>query len=353
MLKVAIGAFAMNPHPADNIRVVRITALDVERMSDNMKMFHGLIQAHEEMYPGIDIWLKKKVLPGMKDGERVAYIGIENDRPAVSCVLKRGELSKFCHLHIADGFQSLNLGEVFFSIMALEIRSEAKQVYFTLPESLWNSKREFFLSFGFEQAEKANVQYRLFEDELQCTAPFSVVWQHVLDKMPKLISSFSHAILLSIQPRHVSRIMRGEKTVEVRTRFSSKWRGSRAAMYSTSPTRAIVGHARIADVVQGDPEGIWKAYSEAVGCSREEFMRYANGAKHVYAIILDDIQPYRDGLGIPLTQMQHLLSKDLVPPQSYYNLSNNKEWAEAMTVAELLYRRLVSLRSAEIPALTP
>jgi len=333
--------------PTDTFQIVQLTSYDVQRASDNMKIFSSLIGAHDDMYPGIDVWLRKKVLPGIKDGERVAYIGFENGRPLVSCVLKKGEVAKFCHLHIADGFQNVHLGEVFFTKMALDIRNVAREVYFTLPESLWQAKHSFFSSFGFENAHKADVQYRLFDEELQCSAPFQLVWEKALDKLPKLVSWFSNSVLLSIQPQHASRIMSGEKSVEIRTRFSRRWKGSRAAIYSTSPTKAIVGHARIADVVEGDPDAIWSTFNVAVGCSKDEFASYTGAAKRVFAIVLDDVQAYEGGMGVPISQIQYLLSKDLVAPQSYFSLSNNTVWTEGLTIAELLHGKFRSVRDVD------
>src|SRR6185503_7723649 len=154
-------------------------------------------------------WLDGKVADGLRTGERTAFIGYLNDRPVASAVVKAGEEAKFCHLRLDDGIRDQNLGEVFFCLMAGETRRHhAKEVHFTLPESLWAEKFAFFGSFGFMTADRARTQYRLFEDELRCSAVFDDVWRAVLEKLPKLGCRFSihgramqSALVMSIAPK--------------------------------------------------------------------------------------------------------------------------------------------------------
>jgi predicted transcriptional regulator len=325
------------------IRVTRITDFDVRSVSDNYCALVEMIREHDPMYPGIDLWLKKKVTPGILSSERVAYIGYEEDRPVVSAVVKRGEYAKFCHLHISNDFRDMHLGEVFFSIMALEIRHMADTVYFTLPESLWESRRVFFESFGFLNPKVAETQYRLFDTELHCSAPYSSVWSAVLQKLPRLLQDFAgddsvvNGLLFSIRPQFADKILRGEKAVEIRRRFSPKWKGHKAAIYSSKPTRAVIGQAMISEVVSGTPEAIWLQFRDLLGCTKSEYDAYAHSTNEVFAITLDHVLPYSAPLS--LSQMEHLLNFNLTPPQSYCSMKNNMSWAQAVTVAELLHGR--------------
>jgi hypothetical protein len=92
----------MNMNDETNVRVIRLGSQDVLRMSDDLRAFEQLIVSNEEKYPAIRSWLRHKVFDGIKNGERVAFVGYHGSRPAISAVVKRGPESKFCHLRIDD-----------------------------------------------------------------------------------------------------------------------------------------------------------------------------------------------------------------------------------------------------------
>lgn len=297
------------------------------------------------MYPGIVQWLKSKVLPGVKEEMRVAYIGLNNNTPVVSAVLKRGIKSKICHLHIDEDIQNRHLGDLFFSMMTLDAKRRAEEVHFTLPESLWLEKSEFFRSFGFGHVSKANQQYRSSEDELRCSAPFDQVWQKVLEKLPIITSSLTRAqdsifsgILMSIKPQYVEKIQSGEKLIEIRRKFKKKWTGCRVTIYSSSPSQALHGYATIENVTEGPPEKIWSQFGEYIGSTKKDFDNYAGCSSKVYAISLKNYEPYLNP--VSTSQLEGLLDQqNLKPPQSYFSLETNAEWAKAVSVAELLHNR--------------
>lgn len=327
-----------------NLRVKRITPHDVRVDSDKLRVFSELISEHEPMYPNIRRWVQSKVLPGIKSKERMAYIGLNNDEPIVSAVLKCGKDTKFCHLHIDEAFKGNHLGELFFAMMALDARHLSRVVHFTLPESLWTEKKGFFQSFGFLEASKTITQYRGNETEFRCSASFDVVWGRVLEKLPKIISTFTKSrdiifsgLLMSFKPEYIEKMQSGEKVVEVRRKFNPKWTGCRIALYSSSPDQVLHGYASVEYVRKDAPDRIWVEYETSIGCSKEEFDKYTNSCDYVYAIGLKNYESYRDP--IVLEQMSWLLGKDLKPPQSYISLAKNKPWVEAISVAELLHGR--------------
>jgi hypothetical protein len=195
-----------------DFNIVRIGATDAKGKSDHFSSLCELLLQNENAYPEIAAWVKNKVIPGLISGERSAFLGYENDKPVASAVVKRGSASKFCHLNLAGDFQDLHLGEVFFSLMTLEARPYAKEVHFTLPESLWKQRADFFRSFGFIDARPAQIQYRLFETELRCSAPFMNVWRAAQSKLPKLLEIFDRGeskrqLLMSVRPGHAERIL--------------------------------------------------------------------------------------------------------------------------------------------------
>jgi predicted transcriptional regulator len=317
-----------------NFQIVRLSEGDARFESDSLRHLKSLLLANEVMYPGIDRWYKDKVVNGIKRDERVAFVGYFDEKPVASAVLKRGADAKFCHLRINEDIRENHLGEVFFSLMALEVRDLAKDIHFTLPETLWMTKSGFFRSFSFDAKHPAESQYRLFDRELYCSAHFSRVWQSTIEKIPKLsevydIGNFSaeNQVLLSVKPKYAEAIFKGRKTVEIRRKFSTRWLKQKINIYASAPSMSLMGEAIINAVEVGDPQKIWSKYSNEICCSHDEFFAYASGCLEVYAIELADVKRYR--APIPLAQIAHLLNEALVPPQSYLTLEKNKPWAKA------------------------
>jgi len=324
-----------------NFNVVRLVEADVKDRTDHFHVLRDLILENEPMYPKIGRWVNSKVIPGLRDSERVAFVGYFGEKPVASCVVKRGTTAKFCHLKISEEFQNAHLGEVFFALMANEVRDLAKSVYFTLPESLWATKKAFFQSFHFCERTRAEEQYRLFDEELHCRASFAEVWRSVAEKLPKILemyspskTSFADDLLLSVRPQYLSKIFAGTKRIEIRRKFSTKWHGHTVNLYASGPTMQIMGHARVSRIVVKPPEQIWEQFKHEIGCSFEDFNAYTVGASEIYALELDDVTPFR--MPISRTDAASFIGERLVPPQSYCTLEKNKPWAKALSVASFL-----------------
>lgn len=330
-----------------NFQVVRLSEADARAGNDHLKRLRDLILENEPMYPNIEKWFDEKVMEGLKISERIGYIGYLDEKPAVSAVVKRGEDAKFCHLKIKEELQDIHLGEAFFTFMGLEVRDFAKDVHFTLPESVWEKEKKFFKSFGFVDAIKAGHQYRLFEDELRCSSSFNNVWLSILKKFPKIVRAFlvnGHSLdsklVMSIRGEHARKVVDGKKKVEIRRRFSKKWAGCKVSIYASGRERCLVGEASISKVVVDDPESIWERFHEDIGCTRAEFDNYTQPRSEIYAIVLKDATPYRES--ISLREVSNLTQKKLQPPQTYYDLSKNRNWADAVSMGALLHSAISS-----------
>lgn len=329
-----------------DFRIARVNGADVKFRTDHYLALRNLLLSNDEMYPEIKDWMESKVDPELGTARRTGFVAYVDGRPAVSAIVKRGGDSKFCHLKVLDDFQGVNLGEAFFTLMTLEARSGTTGIHFTLPEGLWEREHAFFRSFGFSKATMADKQYRFFENELRCAASFETVWNHILEKLPRIARNFSlggysmdDGILLSVKPRFARQILNGEKRVEMRRVFSSKWEARKANLYSTSPEQALVGEVFIERVVSGDPDELWAEFGGMTGCSKEEYDNYAGSAKEMYAIVLDNPRPYREPL--PLSHLSWLMRRELRPPQSYCTLEGNKPWSDAVSIAVVLHASLI------------
>lgn len=127
-------------------------------------------------------------------------------------------------------------------------------------------------------------------------------------------------VVLSIKPEYSSRIMAGEKTVELRRRFPvSAPKGTLAYIYSTSPERAMVGIAEIAIVRKLPVEDIWTEYSTVACIQRPDFEKYFEGLDHGFALEFASARAFKNP--IPLTYLRERFNFE--PPQSFLYAKND------------------------------
>mmetsp|Transcript_29090 Transcript_29090/g.55966 ORF Transcript_29090/g.55966 Transcript_29090/m.55966 type:complete len:265 (+) Transcript_29090:69-863(+) len=121
-------------------------------------------------------------------------------------------------------------------------------------------------------------------------------------------------VVLSIKPEYSTRIITGEKTVELRRRFPvSAPNGTLAYIYSTSPERAMVGVAEIAIVRKLSVEDIWSNYSTVACIRRPDFDRYFEGLDQGFALEFANARPFKNPM--PLADLRERFSFE--PPQSF------------------------------------
>ena len=327
--------------PRDSFRLMRIGERDARTLTDDFYSLRDLILQSEPSYPEIGRWFDSRVLQGLRSGQRTGYVGLINERPVAAAVLKRGVVSKFCHLKIDLSARSKSLGDLFFTLMTLDVRHQAKRVRFTLPESVWEDRKDFFNSFTFDSAEKSERQYRLFDSELFSETSFSRLFGASCNKLPHMMGQLAiadHSLLtgavMSVQPGPLEKILAGQKTVEIRTRFSQRWEKQRVSLYGTHPISGLAGEATIARVIAGPPDRIWEFFAHQICCTRAEFDEYTKGRDSIYAILLADVHSFVDP--IPLAQLSHLLGVNLAAPQSYSSLANSDGWLSAVVLAAAL-----------------
>ncbi|MCK4225007.1 MAG: GNAT family N-acetyltransferase [candidate division Zixibacteria bacterium] len=304
-----------------------------------------MVEECEDLYPGIDVWFKKKVVPGLEQKNRVAFLVYHDSRPIGSAVVRKGEDAKLCSLRVLPEEQKKGIGHLLMALVANEIRNMATHFHFTAPSKLWFELEQFFKSYGFVNNGLAGLQYRLFDEELACSANFDSIWQGVLKKLPLIIENFTlngnkaHCdLVFSIRPTYAERIINGSKRVEVRRRFSNKWKGATALLYASSPLRHFVGEAIIGEVIASSPDKIWSDWKEELGCTFDEFTSYCHGASEVSAIIFKEVTPFK--YPIPQIQMEHLVQRELKAPQSFLQVKKQSLWPTALSLSCLLRANL-------------
>lgn len=328
------------------IRISSLTAEDAERASDEIKILKEQIAANDDKYPGIDIWFEKKVLTGLRSGERKAYLAFENEKPIAVAILKLGTSAKICHLNVSEEYRGGDLSQILFIQMTVEAARFANEIHFTLPTSLWELKHGFFESFGFSTIKKTFDDYRKNDDEMFCSASLRSVFFSSLKKIPKLLRNYcwgrgssSNDLLMSIKPRFAEKIVEGNKTVEIRKKFSQKWVGHNAILYASNPYRSLIASATINAVTKSYPTDIWSRFQSQMGCSRADFENYAGTAPEVAAIELKNITPYAERISV--NELSNILDDKLMAPQSYCEMSftKNRSWLNASYLTTLLQWR--------------
>jgi len=124
----------------------------------------------------------------------------------------------------------------------------------------------------------------------------------------------SRDVIFSIRPVHAEKILDGTKTVELRRRFTGGVRpGTLALIYSTSPTSALTGSARIKEVQRLAVPDLWERHRSAACLRKREFDQYFSGLDNGYAIVLGSAKPLPRPVGLPELRVRF----GFEPPQSY------------------------------------
>ena len=101
------------------------------------------------------------------------------------------------------------------------------------------------------------------------------------------------AILLSINPQYVYRIMKGEKRYEFRKSLCKR-KVDKIIIYSTSPIMKVVGEADVEDILVDEPRTIWGKTKKYSGIDQQFFDEYYKGRNQAVAYKLTHIIWYEE-----------------------------------------------------------
>lgn len=144
------------------------------------------------------------------------------------------------------------------------------------------------------------------------------------------MTSVDDELLISIRPSFADAIFNGSKTVEIRRRIPSIEIGVRLWIYVTKPVGEVRGVARVAEIIKGDPDVVWRACGPRTGLSRSDFDDYLDGSATAYGMALRDVE-----VGRPVSMAAlKMLRPNFHPPQVITRLTDAE--------AEGLRRHLLS-----------
>ncbi|MDD6547668.1 hypothetical protein [Blautia massiliensis (ex Durand et al. 2017)] len=98
-------------------------------------------------------------------------------------------------------------------------------------------------------------------------------------------------MLLSINPEYVESIIQGDKLFEYR-KFRCRDDVDKIVIYATAPTKAVIGEADIAEILEDDVLSIWNQTKDHSGVSYPFFRKYYKGKKKAFAYRLNNLVVY-------------------------------------------------------------
>jgi predicted transcriptional regulator len=128
----------------------------------------------------------------------------------------------------------------------------------------------------------------------------------------------NRALLLSIRPKFVDKIMNGFKTVELRRVRPNIVAGDSLLIYASSPEKKLVALSVVCAVNSDSPQALWFKFSEATGLTLPEFEDYFCGAEVGFAITFNKIKKFETPITLSLLKK---IWPGFKPPQIYRYLS--------------------------------
>ena len=296
-----------------------IENLDPAKHEIYSKIRNFLLES-QHIYPSIDSWWLRRVIPGIITGERFCQIAtIDGDIVALS-IVKRGKPSaKLCTLKVADKYRSSRLGQYLLHSSIKKILSHgSRSVHYSISEPIELQCGNFFTPYGFSLQFWKKGRYVKGVDELVFSADSNALIHELRSKLD------TKSVLFSIKPDYAKLIETGFKTVEFRRKFCSSFIPRTALFYVSSPEQHIRFSADIKGIVESSPSQLWELFKTEAGVNYKTFRNYFNGVSQGKAILLSNIHPLANPVSLGTLKSQ----LDFDPPQSYKILRPNSPLQE-------------------------
>lgn len=101
------------------------------------------------------------------------------------------------------------------------------------------------------------------------------------------------AILLSIKPEYVDKILAGTKKYEYRKRLA-QGKSCTMFVYSTYPVMKVVAKVEIQNTLSAAPSTLWEQTKREAGISRKKYREYFKGCKTAYAYQLGRVEVFEN-----------------------------------------------------------
>lgn len=124
----------------------------------------------------------------------------------------------------------------------------------------------------------------------------------------------SNNLLISVRPKFATRILSGEKTVELRRVCPNVIPGDNILFYISSPEKNISAMSKILKVTSASIDTLWEEVGACAAVTYEEFIEYFDGVESGYAIYFSEIQKLQNPIGLDLIRK---IIPGFTAPQSF------------------------------------
>ena len=122
----------------------------------------------------------------------------------------------------------------------------------------------------------------------------------------------NNALVLSIYPEYVKKILSGEKRFEFRRAMPTQ-KITHIVIYATAPEKRIAAIAEVEKILQASPHALWEKTKYASGISRSTFRKYFSGRTQAFAFKLGQVWEMPQDTFLPTS---------FSPPQSFLYIDN-------------------------------
>ena len=130
-------------------------------------------------------------------------------------------------------------------------------------------------------------------------------------------------LLISVKPEFAEKIMRGEKTIELRKSAPKKVDiEDYILIYVTSPVKELWGIGKINKIIKDNPVNFWNNHGSKTGVSESQFKSYYKTNKSAFGIELKEIRNFSK-FSIELKHLKKAFPT-FMPPQTYSYVKRNQ-----------------------------
>lgn len=99
-------------------------------------------------------------------------------------------------------------------------------------------------------------------------------------------------VLMSIKPEYVEEILSGRKKYEYRKIKAKRPNVDKIIIYCTSPVMKVVAEIEVLDIIENNPEIVWKKTKKYAGISKKKYDKYFENKDIAFAYKLGNIIKY-------------------------------------------------------------
>ncbi|MCD8032041.1 MAG: ASCH domain-containing protein [Bacteroides sp.] len=125
-------------------------------------------------------------------------------------------------------------------------------------------------------------------------------------------------LFISVKPEFANKIIKKEKTIELRKMKPDVKMGDYIIIYASAPSKSVIGYGVIKQIIEKEPRKMWEDHFASLGIDKEQYFEYYNNKNKAIGIEIDEIKEINP---ISLDNLRKI-DPDFHPPQIYKYVSN-------------------------------